>query len=167
MNDHNAPSYSFTCCPNFPPLVQVDNKDAHPQEQCIYDANAEILKKTFVKTDSSTSDLEGYVLRPRTSHPKSSSEVPTHQHIVRQVMENKGLHGRKRKGRCDASDHLNVQEKVALHKKDNNRNMVPVTSIHSTVNTLLPLPYAEDSGVVAETAFSQSEDMLEHLCIEK
>ncbi len=148
--------------------MQVENKDDHAQEKekCKYDASEKVDKR-LVKTDSSMSDSEGFILRPRTPPPKSSSsEVPTHQHIDRQVMGKKGLHGRKRKrkGRSDATDHEDDEE-VALHKEDD-KTIVTVTNPHSTVNTLFPLPYAEDGGA-AETTFSQSEDMLEHLCIEQ
>ncbi len=56
-------------------------------------------------------------------------------------------------------------DEIVIDKKSSD-NVVQRTR-HSAV-TEFPLPYVEDGGTAAaETTFSQSEDMLEHLCVDK
>ncbi len=113
--------------------------------------------------DYSMSESEGFVLRPRSRPPKSSEAPPIHQSIVREVMGKEGQRYRtkKRSGSAEPED-----DEIVIDKKSND-NVVQRTTRHSTV-TEFPLPYVEDGGTAAaEATFSQSEDMLEHLCVDK
>ncbi len=88
--------------------------------------------------------------------------------VERRIKRNKRQTRRMKRNDANISDHEN--DVIIPYKKDNVVvQQQQLTSYSSTVNGL-SLPYGdEDRGVaiVETTSSRQSEDMLEHLCIEK
>ncbi len=186
---YNLQSPIFTAMTN-PGLMQVNyRKDNHAQEgvKCKHESekvqpdswidlanrsrswNLQSMKQQQMKKSCSMSESEGFVLRPRSRPPKTSEPPPTtHQPNMREVMGREGQwYGKERPEEHRSGSSAAEPEGDGIVIDTKNGDKVVQRTKHSAVAEF-SLPYVEDGSLAdAETTFTQSEDMLEHLCVDK